>query len=99
MKAVRYHQYGGPGVLNYEEAPIPEVGSDEVLIKVAATAFNPSDAMIRMGYLKDFLPLELPFIPNVDVSGVIEKIGESVTGLKVGDRVFAFLDLTKNGGA
>lgn len=41
MKAVRYHQYGGPDVLRYEEAPIPEVSSDEVLIKVSATAFNP----------------------------------------------------------
>jgi NADPH:quinone reductase-like Zn-dependent oxidoreductase len=99
MKAVRYHQYGGTDVLTYEETPVPEVRSDEVLIKVAATAFNPADAMIRMGYLKDFLPLELPFIPNVDVSGIIEKIGESVTGLQVGDKVFAFLDLTKNGGA
>ena len=87
MKAVRYHQYGGPDVLTYEEAPIPEVRSDEVLIKVSATAFNPSDAMIRMGYLKDFLPLELPFIPSVDVSGVIEQTGEAVEGLKVGDKV------------
>lgn len=52
-----------------------------------------------MGAWKDFLPLELPFIPNMDVSGVIEKIGESVKGLKVGDKVFALLDRTKNGGA
>lgn len=99
MKAVRYHQYGGPDVLQYEEVPVPDVSSDEVLIKVAATAFNPSDAAIRMGYLKDFLPLELPFIPGVDVSGVIEQTGESVKGLKVGDKVFALLDLTKNGAA
>jgi len=99
MKAVRFHQYGGPEVLQYEEAPIPEVSSDEVLIKVSATAFNPADAMLRMGALKDFLPLQFPFIPNTDVSGVIEKIGESVQGLKVGDKVFAFLDMTKNGGA
>jgi NADPH:quinone reductase-like Zn-dependent oxidoreductase len=99
MKAIRYHQYGGPDVLRYEEAPIPEISANEVLIKVSATAFNPADAMLRMGVLKDFLPLELPFIPNTDVSGVIEKIGESVKGLKVGDKVFSFLDMSKNGGA
>ncbi|MCS7461292.1 NADP-dependent oxidoreductase [Paenibacillus doosanensis] len=99
MKAVRYHQYGGPEVLRYEEAPIPEVKSDEVLIKVSATAFNPADAMLRMGALKEVLPLALPFIPNVDVSGVIEKIGGAVTDLRVGDQVFAFLDMLRNGGA
>lgn len=99
MKAIRYHQYGGSDILQYEEAPIPEVRSDEVLIKVSATAFNPSDAMIRMGYLKEFLPLEFPFIPNVDVSGIIEKTGEDVEGIKTGDKVFAFLDMAKDGGA
>jgi NADPH:quinone reductase-like Zn-dependent oxidoreductase len=99
MKAVRYHHYGAADVLKYEEAPIPVVQADEVLIKVAATAFNPADAMIRMGALKDFLPLELPFTPNVDVSGVIEKVGETVTGLNVGDKVYAFLDMSRNGAA
>ncbi|WP_314590935.1 NADP-dependent oxidoreductase [Paenibacillus terrigena] len=99
MKAVRYHQYGSADALQYEEAPIPAVSADEVLIKVAATAFNPADATVRMGALKDFLPLELPFTPNVDVSGVIEQVGESVTELSVGDKVFAFLDMTRNGAA
>ncbi|OZQ69285.1 alginate lyase [Paenibacillus sp. VTT E-133280] len=99
MKAVRYHQYGAVEVLRYEEAPTPDVSADEVLIKVAATAFNPADAMLRMGVMKDILPLELPFIPNVDVSGIIEKIGESVNGFQFGDKVFAFLDMTKNGAA
>jgi NADPH:quinone reductase-like Zn-dependent oxidoreductase len=99
MKAVRYHQYGAVEVLRYEEAPTPDVSADEVLIKVSATAFNPADAMLRMGVMKDILPLELPFIPNVDVSGVIEKMGESVNGFQLGDKVFAFLDMTKNGAA
>ncbi|MBT8342085.1 MAG: NADP-dependent oxidoreductase [Desulfatitalea sp.] len=99
MKAVRYHQYGGPDVLRFEEVPIPEVGPEEVLIKVSATAFNPADAMFRMGLLKDMIPLQLPFTPHADVSGVIEKAGESVKGLKTGDKVFAFLDMTRNGAA
>ncbi|HEY1869844.1 MAG TPA: NADP-dependent oxidoreductase [Chitinophagaceae bacterium] len=99
MKAIRYHEYGGHEVLKFEDAPIPSVNSDEVLIKVAAAGFNPADAYIRMGYLKNFLPLEFPFIPNVDVSGVIEKTGDSVKDLKTGDKIFAFLDMGKNGGA
>lgn len=99
MKAVRFHQYGNSDVLRYEEAPVPEVLADEILIKVSATAFNPADAMLRMGVMKDVLPLTLPFIPNVDVSGVIDKMGESVKGFARGDQVFAFLDMTKNGAA
>ena len=53
MKAVRIHQYGGPEVLIFEDAPRPEPDSAEVLIRVHAAGVNPIDWKIRAGYLKD----------------------------------------------
>jgi len=97
MKAFRYYQYGGPEVLQYEEVPMPEVKADEVLIKVTATTNNPGDVNIRKGGLGTLL--EFPFIPNYDVSGVIDKVGSSVQEFHVGDQVYAFLDVTRNGAA
>lgn len=97
MKAVRYYQYGGPEILQYEEALMPEVKADEVLIKVTATTINPADIAIRKGWLGT--KIEFPFIPNYDVSGVIDKVGGSVQEFHVGDQVYAFLDITRNGAA
>jgi len=97
MKAFKYYQYGGPEVLQYEEVPIPEVKDDEVLIKVTATTNNPADINIRKGGLGT--SLEFPFIPNLDVSGVIDKVGSTVQKFHVGDQVYAFLDVTRNGAA
>jgi NADPH:quinone reductase-like Zn-dependent oxidoreductase len=53
MKAIRFHEYGDPGVLRYEDADRPEQG--EVLVEVAAASFNPVDATIRAGYLQKVL--------------------------------------------
>ncbi len=91
MKAVRIHQYGGPEVLTYEEAPRPEPKEDEVLIRVHAAGVNPADWQIRSGkrgVLEDPFSLILGF----DVSGVVEAIGSSVAHFKVGDAVYALQD-------
>lgn len=53
MKAVRIHNYGDVNVLSYEDAPIPEIGPEEVLIKVHAAGVNPIDWKIRQGYRKE----------------------------------------------
>lgn len=99
MKAIRYHKFGGEEELIYEDAPMPIIENDEVLVKVVSTSFNPLDVLIRLGYLNDFLPIELPFIPNVDVAGVVTQVGKNVTTLSVGDNVFGFIDRAKNGAA
>ena len=97
MKAVRYHSYGGPEVLVYEDAPRPEPEADELLIRVHATSVNPADWQIRSG--KRFL-LEKPFslTPGFDVSGVVVAAGDSVTDFVTGDEVYGMLGL-KNSGA
>ena len=97
MKAVRIHNYGGPEVLRFEDAPRPTPGSGELLIKVHAAAVNPVDGEIRAGYMKEIVPFVLPFIPGWDVSGVVETTGSGVTNFKKGDEVYARPDFSRNG--
>ena len=75
MKAIRFHEYGDPGVLRYEDAPRPEPGKGEVLVRVHATSVNPIDWHIRAGHLRAFREYPLPCIPGWDFSGVIEAVG------------------------
>jgi NADPH:quinone reductase-like Zn-dependent oxidoreductase len=99
MKAVRYHRYGDSDVLQYEDAPRPVPGRGQVVVEVAATAFNPVDAGIRGGYLAEVYAVEFPHIPGVDVAGTISELGEDVHGWSVGDPVVAFLPLDADGAA
>ena len=97
MKAVRFHELGGPEVLRYEEAPRPVADKGQVLVRVAGSAFNPADAGIRGGTLP--FPVSLPHVPGYDVSGTVEALGEGVTGLRVGDAVVGFLPMDADGSA
>lgn len=97
MKAIRIHAYGGREQLCFEEAPKPLPGVHDVLVRVIAASVNPVDWKIRAGYLKDMLPLELPFIPGWDLSGVVDSIGTRVTKFKPGDLVFSRPSITRDG--
>lgn len=97
MKAVRFHAYGGPEVLVYEDAPKPEPATGEVVVKVHATSVNPIDWKIRAGHMKGFREYPLPFILGWDVSGVIESCGADVTQWKPGDEVYGRPDSARNG--
>ncbi|HEX4788486.1 MAG TPA: NADP-dependent oxidoreductase [Actinospica sp.] len=99
MKAIRFHEYGDPGVLRYEEAERPEPAAGEVLVEVAATSFNPVDAGIRAGYLRQIFPIALPHTPGIDLAGTVAAVGAEVTGRSVGDRVIGFLPMLLNGAA
>ena len=97
MKAIRFHDYGAPDVLVYEDALMPEPAAGEVLVKVHAASVNPIDWKIRAGHLRGFRDYPLPFIPGWDVSGVIESVGVGVTRLKPGDEVYGWPDPARNG--
>jgi NADPH:quinone reductase-like Zn-dependent oxidoreductase len=97
MKAVRIHNYGGPEVLAYEDAPRPTAGPGEVLIRVHATTVNPFDCAARAGYLAGYFNYTFPLIIGTDVSGVIEEIGEGVTGFSAGDIVYARTGVFRDG--
>ena len=89
MRAVRYHRFGGPEVLVYEEVPDPEVGPGDVLIRVGAASVNFSDVMRRAG--TDNLSLPLPHHEGVEAAGTVERVGAEVRGPKPGDRVMTML--------
>jgi NADPH:quinone reductase-like Zn-dependent oxidoreductase len=100
MKAVRIHNYGGPEVLKYEDAPRPQPAKGEVLIRVHATSVNPIDWKVRAGYMKDFLPHSFPLILGWDVSGLVEEVGSNPATagrFKKGDEVYSLPDHTRNG--
>jgi NADPH:quinone reductase-like Zn-dependent oxidoreductase len=88
IKAIRFHEYGGSEKLVLETIPRPVPKANEVLIKVHFAGVNPVDWKFRAGYLKDFMPLQLPFVPGIDVSGTIEELGSEVKTLKKGQAVF-----------
>jgi len=90
VKAVRYHDYGGPEVLCYEDAPIPEPGPRDVLVRVHAAGVNPADRQIRAG-LRFRLDKPFAFIPGCEVSGTVEKRGAEVKVLTVSDEVYGML--------
>ena len=97
MKAVRVHQYGGPEVLQYEDAPRPAPAAGELLIRVHATSVNPVDNAIRQGMFKERMKFKMPFIPGWDLSGVVESAGSGATRLKPGDEVYSRPDLSRDG--
>jgi NADPH:quinone reductase-like Zn-dependent oxidoreductase len=83
MKAVRIHEFGGPEILRYEDAPDPKPRKDQVLVRVKACAMNHLDLWVRKG-----LPgVNLPHILGSDVAGEIVEVGEYVTGFSPRQRV------------
>ncbi|MFF2426864.1 NADP-dependent oxidoreductase [Streptomyces mirabilis] len=99
MKAVRFHQYGDPDVLRYEDVEQPVPGAGQVRVRVAATSFNPVDANIRAGFMQGPIPVTLPHSPGIDVAGTVDALGKGVTGIQVGDQVIGFLPMAGPGAA
>src|SRR5260370_12049702 len=100
MKAIRIHNYGGPEGVQYEDAPRPEPGEGEVLIRVHAASVNPIDWKVREGHMKDFWPHKFPLILGWDLSGVVEELGPDPAAagrFKIGDEVYSLPDPTRNG--
>jgi NADPH:quinone reductase-like Zn-dependent oxidoreductase len=94
VRAVRIHQDGGPEVLVLEEAPDPEPGPGEVLVRLRASALNHLDVWIRKG-----LPsVPKPRILGADGSGVVEALGLGVTGFEPGERVVLNPGIEAGGG-
>jgi len=88
MQAVRFHAYGPASELKLETVDSPAPAEGEVLVRVRAAGVNPIDWKYRAGYLREFLPLELPHIPGLDLAGTVESLGAGVDGFGAGDAVF-----------
>ncbi len=92
MKAIRVHEFGGPEVLRLEEVPDLKAGPGQVLINVKAVGINPLDTYIRAGTYARKPPL--PYTPGSDAGGIVDSVGEGVTRVKKGDRIFTTATLT-----
>ncbi|MFE3688021.1 MULTISPECIES: NADP-dependent oxidoreductase [Streptomyces] len=86
MKAVRFSRFGGPEVLELVDLPDPQPGPGEVRIAVRAAGVNASDWKKRQGLMDPELPQTLGY----EAAGVVDALGEGVTDVAVGDRVFGF---------
>src|ERR1700752_1455129 len=86
MKAVRLLAYGGQLVLN--DVPTPTIARDEILVKIKSTTVNHLDLVKASGTARQILPIDLPWIPGHEFSGVVEQIGGDVAAWTPGDAVF-----------
>lgn len=91
MKTQRIHEWGGPDLLQLDEVPEPVPAPGEVLVAVRALGINPVDWKLMTGKAPVLPPL--PHVPGGDIAGVVEALGDGVTGFAVGDRVFGLIGL------
>jgi NADPH:quinone reductase-like Zn-dependent oxidoreductase len=89
MKAFLVEKYGDQAGMRAAEVPAPQVGPDDVLVKVHAAGVNPLDLRIRNGDFKAFMPYRLPLVLGNDLAGEVLQVGSSVTRFAVGDEVYA----------
>lgn len=88
MKAVRLQQYVTVDDVKLEEVPQPVPAEGQVRVRVAAAGVNPIDYKLALGQLKEVFPLQFPWIPGIDFSGVVDAVGRGVSQIKAGDEVF-----------
>lgn len=96
MKARRIHSFNEAP--RQEDIPTPDVGQDDVLVRVEATSLNPLDALVASGIARQFFQIDLPITLGTDFAGTIEHVGAAVTRWNVGDRVIAWVDAGSSGG-
>jgi|SRR5450432_134960 len=88
MKVIQYKSFGNSDVIELAERDKPQLKEDEILIKTAAVSVNPADIKFRTGSMQARMPVQLPYIPGLDLSGIVEEIGNKITRIKPGDKVF-----------
>lgn len=100
MKAARIHSYGGPEVVRYEDAPVPEAGPGQVLVAVRASSVNPVDWKTASGSgMAKKIGERFPLVLGWDVSGVVEAVGDGVDAFGPGDEVFGLVRFPQPGEA
>jgi NADPH:quinone reductase-like Zn-dependent oxidoreductase len=99
MKAVRLHRQGGPEQLVYEDAPEPDLGAEDALIRVHATGITPTELTWAETYRNCDGSERLPAIPGHEVSGVVERMADGVSEVSIGDEVYALTSFCRDGAA
>jgi NADPH:quinone reductase-like Zn-dependent oxidoreductase len=89
-RAVQFDEYGGVDVLHVVDVEPPRPGPGQLLVRVKAAGINPGEAKIREGMMHARFPATFPSGEGSDLAGVVEEVGEGVTGFSVGDEVLGF---------
>jgi NADPH:quinone reductase-like Zn-dependent oxidoreductase len=97
MKVASINAFGGPDVITIGVADLPKLQPHEVNLRVEAAGVNPLDLKIIAGYMQKVFPVQIPYVPGTDFSGVVEGVGTQVTTLNPGDRVVGRTAPTKGG--
>ncbi|MDA1359084.1 NADP-dependent oxidoreductase [Glycomyces luteolus] len=92
MRAIQFDRFGGTEVLQEAEVKVPEPGPGQVRVRVKAAGLNAIDGKIRSGAMESLRPTPLPAIPGGEFAGVVDALGEGVTGVQVGDEVLGWSD-------
>lgn len=95
MRAVQITAYGDPEVLTVVDVPEPHAGTNRIRIAVRAASVNPVDCKIRSGMLAAGKALDAPTGFGFDAAGVVDEVGDGVTGVAVGDEVFGLGTFTQ----
>jgi NADPH2:quinone reductase len=90
MRAIAIEEFGGPEKLKAMDLPEPHAAPGEVVVRAVAAGVNPVDWKMREGWLKSRFPHAFPIVPGWDVAGTVEEIGEGVSRVRKGERVFAY---------
>ena len=88
MAAIQVHAYGGADRLTLDQIPRPEPGDGEALVRVRAAGVNSIDGKLREGGMRAVMPMSFPYVPGVELAGVVERVGPGVTAVRPGQEVF-----------
>ena len=97
MKAAQITKYTKSITAEVNDIPVPEIGDDEVLVKVKVAAVNPLEMLVITGSVKLIQDYEFPLTLGNELTGVIEKVGKNVQEFKLGDAIYSRLPLAKIG--
>ena len=90
MKAIEIKQYGGDEQLEMVDVSQPKAGKRQLVVRVLATSYNPIDPKRTSGAMRQIFPLQFPFVPGGDFSGVVDSVGAGVEGFQPGDEVYGY---------
>lgn len=93
MRAAALSEFGSPDVLRIHEIEDPQAGPGEIRVRVKCAGVQPFDAAIRTGWAPPFLSVRPPVIPGNEFAGIVDQIGERVTGVEIGAEVLGFSTL------